>query len=80
MTEESKVEAEMHAERIEALRKQFQTERETAKKAAQREMTEVCSRVTERFLDVNLLRGEPVAGFPRMAAAVLWPFSFLFDQ
>ncbi|XP_057159640.1 coiled-coil domain-containing protein 150 isoform X2 [Ursus arctos] len=40
MAEESKMEAEMHAERIEALRKQFQTERETAKKAAQREMTE----------------------------------------
>ncbi|XP_062930959.1 coiled-coil domain-containing protein 150 isoform X2 [Cynocephalus volans] len=38
--EESKVEAELHAERIEALRKQFQTEREAAKKAAQREMTE----------------------------------------
>ncbi|CAH6776953.1 Ccdc150 [Phodopus roborovskii] len=32
MTEESKVEAELHAERIEALRKQFQTERETARK------------------------------------------------
>ncbi|XP_040827845.1 coiled-coil domain-containing protein 150 isoform X3 [Ochotona curzoniae] len=40
MTEESKVEAEMHAERIEALRKQFQTERETTKKAAQREVAE----------------------------------------
>uniref|UniRef100_A0A8D1JUI7 Coiled-coil domain containing 150 n=1 Tax=Sus scrofa TaxID=9823 RepID=A0A8D1JUI7_PIG len=36
MNEESKMEAELHAERIEALRKQFQTERETAKKAAQR--------------------------------------------
>lgn len=35
------MEAEMHAERIEALRKQFQTERETTKKAAQREVTEV---------------------------------------
>lgn len=43
MTEESKVEAEMHAERIEALRKQFQTERETTKKAAQREVAEVRS-------------------------------------
>ncbi|XP_059024518.1 coiled-coil domain-containing protein 150 isoform X9 [Mustela lutreola] len=43
MTEESKMEAEMHAERIEALRKQFQTEREAAKKAAQREMTESLS-------------------------------------
>lgn len=41
MAEESKVEAELHAERIEALRKQFQTERDTAKKAAQRESTEV---------------------------------------
>nr|XP_031533924.1 coiled-coil domain-containing protein 150 isoform X7 [Vicugna pacos] len=40
MNEESKMEAELHAERIDALRKQFQTERETAKKAAQREMTE----------------------------------------
>ncbi|XP_060033517.1 coiled-coil domain-containing protein 150 isoform X1 [Erinaceus europaeus] len=41
MAEESKVEAELHAERIEALRKQFQTERETAKKAAQREVSEL---------------------------------------
>lgn len=41
MAEESKVEAELHAERIEALRKQFQTERETSKKAAQREVSEV---------------------------------------
>lgn len=41
MTEESKVEAELHAEHIEALRKQFQTERETAKKVAQREVAEV---------------------------------------
>ncbi|XP_054964893.1 coiled-coil domain-containing protein 150 isoform X5 [Pan paniscus] len=40
MTEESKVEAELHAEHIEALRKQFQTERETAKKVAQREVAE----------------------------------------
>ncbi|XP_047299931.1 coiled-coil domain-containing protein 150 isoform X4 [Homo sapiens] len=40
MTEESKVEAELHAERIEALRKQFQTERETTKKVAQREVAE----------------------------------------
>nr|XP_034354304.1 coiled-coil domain-containing protein 150 isoform X2 [Arvicanthis niloticus] len=38
--EESKLEAELHAERIEALRKQFQTERETAKKASQREVSE----------------------------------------
>ncbi|KAK2489895.1 hypothetical protein MC885_013087 [Smutsia gigantea] len=41
MTEESKMEAELHAECIEALRKQFQTERETARKAAQREITEL---------------------------------------
>ncbi|XP_068399948.1 coiled-coil domain-containing protein 150 isoform X2 [Eschrichtius robustus] len=40
MSEESKIEAELHAERIDALRKQFQIERETAKKAAQREVTE----------------------------------------
>lgn len=49
MTEESKMEAEMHAERIEALRKQFQTERETAKKSAQREVTEVWNQVTKSF-------------------------------
>ena len=47
MNEESKMEAELHAERIEALRKQFQTERETAKKAAQREMTEVWRQITK---------------------------------
>ncbi|KAM5280152.1 coiled-coil domain-containing protein 150 [Ctenodactylus gundi] len=41
MTEDSKVEAELHAERLETLRKQFQTERETARKAAQREVTEL---------------------------------------
>lgn len=41
MSEESKIEAELHAERIDALRKQFQVERETARKAAQREVTEV---------------------------------------
>ncbi|XP_027252685.1 coiled-coil domain-containing protein 150 isoform X5 [Cricetulus griseus] len=41
VAEESKVEAELHAERIEALRKQFQTERETSKKAAQREVSEL---------------------------------------
>lgn len=50
MAEESKMEAELHAERIEALRKQFQTERDTAKKAAQREMAEVCTQVTKKFL------------------------------
>lgn len=50
MTEESKMEAELHTERIEALRKQFQTERDTAKKAAQREMAQVWSHVTNQFL------------------------------
>ncbi|XP_036110185.1 coiled-coil domain-containing protein 150 [Molossus molossus] len=40
MTEESKMEAEVHAERIEALKKQFQTERDTAKKMNQREIAE----------------------------------------
>lgn len=39
------MEAEMHAERIESLKKQFQAERETAKKAAQREVAEVRSQV-----------------------------------
>ena len=47
MSEESKIEAELHAERIDALRKQFQIERETAKKAAQREVTEVWRHVTK---------------------------------
>ncbi|XP_040331665.1 coiled-coil domain-containing protein 150 isoform X3 [Herpailurus yagouaroundi] len=57
MTEESKVEAEMHAERIEALRKQFQTERETAKKAAQREMTELKKALDEaNFRSVEVTR------------------------
>ncbi|XP_075812125.1 coiled-coil domain-containing protein 150 isoform X4 [Microtus pennsylvanicus] len=40
MAEEAKLEAELHAERIEALRKQFHAERETAKKTAQREVSE----------------------------------------
>ncbi|XP_054945188.1 coiled-coil domain-containing protein 150 isoform X2 [Physeter macrocephalus] len=40
MSKASKIEAELHAECIDALRKQFQIERETAKKAAQREVTE----------------------------------------
>ena len=40
------MEAELHAERVETLRKQFQTERDTAKKATQREMAEVWSRVS----------------------------------
>ena len=46
IAEESKMEAELHAERVETLRKQFQTERDTAKKATQREMAEVWSRVS----------------------------------
>ncbi|XP_014316534.1 coiled-coil domain-containing protein 150 isoform X1 [Myotis lucifugus] len=41
ITEESKVEAELHAEHVEALRKQFQTERDNAKKANQREVAEL---------------------------------------
>ncbi|XP_070098191.1 coiled-coil domain-containing protein 150 isoform X8 [Equus caballus] len=57
MTEESKMEAELHAERIEALRKQFQTERETAKKAAQREMTELKKALDEaNFRSVEVSR------------------------
>ncbi|XP_044934436.1 coiled-coil domain-containing protein 150 isoform X4 [Mustela putorius furo] len=57
MTEESKMEAEMHAERIEALRKQFQTEREAAKKAAQREMTELKKALDEaNFRSVEVTR------------------------
>uniref|UniRef100_A0A4X1VBI1 Coiled-coil domain containing 150 n=1 Tax=Sus scrofa TaxID=9823 RepID=A0A4X1VBI1_PIG len=57
MNEESKMEAELHAERIEALRKQFQTERETAKKAAQREMTELKKALDEaNFRSVEVSR------------------------
>ncbi|XP_058520743.1 coiled-coil domain-containing protein 150 isoform X2 [Ochotona princeps] len=57
MTEESKVEAEMHAERIEALRKQFQTERETTKKAAQREVAELKKALDEaNFRSVEVSR------------------------
>ncbi|XP_013966505.3 coiled-coil domain-containing protein 150 isoform X7 [Canis lupus familiaris] len=57
MTEESKIEAEMHAERIEALRKQFQTERETAKKVAQREVTELKKALDEaNFRSVEVTR------------------------
>ncbi|XP_068926266.1 coiled-coil domain-containing protein 150 [Petaurus breviceps papuanus] len=41
VAEESKLQAEMNAERIESLRKQFQSERETARKAAQRETNEL---------------------------------------
>uniref|UniRef100_A0A8C6WA24 Coiled-coil domain containing 150 n=1 Tax=Nannospalax galili TaxID=1026970 RepID=A0A8C6WA24_NANGA len=50
MAEESKVEAELHAGRIEALRKQFQTERETLKKAAQREVSELKKALDEANL------------------------------
>ncbi|XP_051705302.1 coiled-coil domain-containing protein 150 isoform X5 [Oryctolagus cuniculus] len=57
ITEESKVEAEMHAERIEALRKQFHTERETTKKAAQREVTELKKALDEaNFRSVEVSR------------------------
>uniref|UniRef100_A0A2K6KWI7 Coiled-coil domain containing 150 n=1 Tax=Rhinopithecus bieti TaxID=61621 RepID=A0A2K6KWI7_RHIBE len=57
MTEESKVEAELHAERIEALRKQFQTERETAKKVAQREVAELKKALDEaNFRSVEVSR------------------------
>ncbi|GAB5575849.1 coiled-coil domain-containing protein 150 isoform X3 [Prionailurus iriomotensis] len=65
MTEESKVEAEMHAERIEALRKQFQTERETAKKAAQREMTEGDDRIKQitKLLLIRLKKALDEANF-----------------
>uniref|UniRef100_A0A8D2AK93 Coiled-coil domain containing 150 n=1 Tax=Sciurus vulgaris TaxID=55149 RepID=A0A8D2AK93_SCIVU len=57
MAEESKVEAELHAERIEALRKQFQTERDTAKKAAQREIAELKKALDEaNFRSVEVSR------------------------
>uniref|UniRef100_G3WUM4 Coiled-coil domain containing 150 n=1 Tax=Sarcophilus harrisii TaxID=9305 RepID=G3WUM4_SARHA len=41
VAEESKVQAEMNAERIDSLKKQFQSERETSRKAAQRETNEL---------------------------------------
>ncbi|KAM9664780.1 LOW QUALITY PROTEIN: coiled-coil domain-containing protein 150 [Trichechus inunguis] len=57
MAEESKMEAELHAERIEALRKQFQTERETAKKVAQRETNELKKALDEaNFRSVEVSR------------------------
>nr|KAF6494042.1 coiled-coil domain containing 150 [Rousettus aegyptiacus] len=57
MTEESKMEAELHAERIEALRKQFQTERDAAKKAAQREVAELKKALDEaNFRSVEVSR------------------------
>ncbi|XP_043766444.1 coiled-coil domain-containing protein 150 isoform X2 [Cervus elaphus] len=57
MSEESKIEAELHAERIDALRKQFQIERETAKKAAQREVTEMKKALEEaNFRSVEVSR------------------------
>ncbi|KAM7316200.1 hypothetical protein ACRRTK_024880 [Alexandromys fortis] len=57
MAEEAKVEAELHAERIEALRKQFHAERETARKAAQREVSEVKKALDEaNFRSVEVSR------------------------
>ncbi|XP_059134359.1 coiled-coil domain-containing protein 150 isoform X3 [Peromyscus eremicus] len=57
IAEESKVEAELHAERIEALRKQFQMERETAKKATQREVSELKKALDEaNFRSVEVSR------------------------
>uniref|UniRef100_H0WGQ5 Coiled-coil domain containing 150 n=1 Tax=Otolemur garnettii TaxID=30611 RepID=H0WGQ5_OTOGA len=57
MTEESKAEAELHAERLEALKKQFQSERESAKKAAQREVTELKKSLDEaNFRSVEVSR------------------------
>nr|XP_023417970.1 coiled-coil domain-containing protein 150 isoform X2 [Cavia porcellus] len=57
VTEECKVEAEMHAERIESLKKQFQAERETAKKAAQREVAELKKALDEaNFRSVEVSR------------------------
>ncbi|XP_070244954.1 coiled-coil domain-containing protein 150 isoform X9 [Bos mutus] len=57
MSEESKIEAELHAERIDALRKQFQIERETARKAAQREVTEMKKALDEaNFRSVEVSR------------------------
>ncbi|XP_011367535.1 coiled-coil domain-containing protein 150 isoform X4 [Pteropus vampyrus] len=57
MTEESKMEAELHAERIEALRKQFQTERDAAKKATQREVAELKKALDEaNFRSVEVSR------------------------
>ncbi|XP_019491139.1 PREDICTED: coiled-coil domain-containing protein 150 isoform X1 [Hipposideros armiger] len=57
MTEESKMQLEMHAERMEALKKQFQTERDTAKKAAQREMAELKKALDEaNFRSVEVSR------------------------
>nr|KAF6449786.1 coiled-coil domain containing 150 [Molossus molossus] len=57
MTEESKMEAEVHAERIEALKKQFQTERDTAKKMNQREIAELKKALDEaNFRSVEVSR------------------------
>ncbi|XP_058295948.1 coiled-coil domain-containing protein 150 isoform X2 [Hylobates moloch] len=57
MTEESKMEAEFRAEHIEALRKQFQIERETAKKVAQREVAELKKALDEaNFRSVEVSR------------------------
>ncbi|XP_053774873.1 coiled-coil domain-containing protein 150 isoform X2 [Desmodus rotundus] len=57
IAEESKMEAELHAERVETLRKQFQTERDTAKKATQREMAELKKALDEaNFRSVEVSR------------------------
>ncbi|KFO29993.1 Coiled-coil domain-containing protein 150 [Fukomys damarensis] len=57
MTEECRAEAEMHAELIEALRKQFQTERDTARKAAQQELAELKKALHEaNFRSVEVSR------------------------
>ncbi|XP_036899612.1 coiled-coil domain-containing protein 150 isoform X1 [Sturnira hondurensis] len=57
MAEESKMEAELHAERMETLRKQFQTERDTAKKATQREVAELKKALDEaNFRSVEVSR------------------------
>ncbi|CAO2616230.1 Coiled-coil domain-containing protein 150 [Lemmus lemmus] len=57
MAEEAKLEAELHAERIEALRKQFQAERETARKASQRELSELKKALDEaNFRSVEVSR------------------------
>ncbi|KAF6113023.1 coiled-coil domain containing 150 [Phyllostomus discolor] len=57
MAEESKMEAQLHAERVETLRKQFQTERDTAKKATQREVAELKKALDEaNFRSVEVSR------------------------
>lgn len=65
------MEAELHAEHVEALRKQFQTERDSARKASQREVAEVRAR-----------RAAPAAAALRGTApgAVLLRLLFLFTS